>query len=84
LREYGDNSGNEYGLYVETKKGTYIIKMFEKKIKWTEQCLSSKWLDINEDLAYKRIISFKCCRIKKSGQHTNKTTFKWKNGIINA
>jgi hypothetical protein len=49
-------------------------------IKWKEECVNSKWLNINEDLAYRKIIS--CTNVNmitSLGEYLFKTTCKWEN-----
>jgi hypothetical protein len=54
-----------------------LLKCSETK-KWREECVNSKWLDINEDLAYKKIIS--CTNVNKIkflGKYLFKTKCIW-------
>jgi hypothetical protein len=46
-----------------------VLKCFEKK-KWREEYVNSNWLNINEDLAYKKIIGcININRIKAIGKY---------------
>jgi hypothetical protein len=53
-----------------------VLKCFETK-KWREEYVNSNWLNINEDLAYKKIIGcIKVNRIKAVGKYLFKTKCK--------
>jgi hypothetical protein len=55
-----------------------ILKCFERR----EQYVNSNWLNINEDLAYKKIIScINVNRIKSLGKYLFKTKCKWENKV---
>jgi hypothetical protein len=58
-----------------------LLKCSETK-KWREECVSSSWLNINEDLAYRKIIS--CTnvnKIKSLGKYLFKSKFKWEKKV---
>jgi hypothetical protein len=58
-----------------------VLKCFATK-KWREEYINSNWLNINEDLAYKNIIScINVNRIKALGKYLFKTKFKWENKV---
>jgi hypothetical protein len=58
-----------------------VIKCFETK-KWREEYVNSNWLNINEDLAYKKIIScINVNRIKALRKYVFKTKCKWENKV---
>jgi hypothetical protein len=50
--------------------------------KWREECVNSNWVNINEDLAYRKIIS--CTNVnnmKSLGKYLFKTKCKWENKV---
>jgi hypothetical protein len=50
--------------------------------KWREEYVNSNWLNMNEDLAYKKIIScINVNRIKALGKYLFKTKFKSENKV---
>jgi hypothetical protein len=52
--------------------------------KWKEKLLSSKWLNINEDIVYKRIISCTyVADLRNIGKYLYKIRSKWENKISN-
>jgi hypothetical protein len=54
-----------------------VLKCWETK-KWREKYVNSNWLNINEDLAYKKITSCNNVnRIKSPGKYFLKTKCKW-------
>jgi HKD family nuclease len=58
-----------------------LLKCSETK-KWREKCVNSKWPNINEDLAYRKIIN--CTnvnKIKSIGKYLLKTKCKWENKV---
>jgi hypothetical protein len=56
-----------------------LLKCPETK-KWREQLVCSKWLIINEDIAYREIISCtNVIKIKNIGKYLFKTKCKWGN-----
>jgi hypothetical protein len=58
-----------------------LLKCSETK-KWREEGVNSNWLNINEDLAYRKIISCKNVnKIKSLGKYLFKTKCKWENKI---
>jgi hypothetical protein len=58
-----------------------ILKCFKTK-KWGEECVNSNWLNINENLAYKKIIScINVNRIKALGKCLFKTKCKWEKKV---
>jgi hypothetical protein len=58
-----------------------VLKCFETK-KWREEYVNSNWLNINEDLAYKNIIScINVSRIKTLRKCLFKTKRKWENKV---
>jgi hypothetical protein len=74
----------EGALYVwgrEEDAKHMLLKCSEMK-KWREECVNSNWLNINEDLAYRKIIS---CRdvnkIKSLGKYLFKIKCKWENKV---
>jgi hypothetical protein len=57
----------------------HIAKVLWDK-RWREECVNSKWLNINEDLAYRKIISCtNVSKIKSVGKYLFKT--KWENKV---
>jgi hypothetical protein len=58
-----------------------ILECCETK-KWREKYVHSNWLNINEDLAYKKIISCNnATRLKAIGKYLFKTKCKWENKV---
>jgi hypothetical protein len=58
-----------------------VLKCFETK-KWREEYVNSNWLNINEDLAYKKTIScINVNRVKALGKYLFKTKCKWENKV---
>jgi hypothetical protein len=58
-----------------------VLKCFEIK-KWREEYVNSNWLNINEDLVYKKIIScINVNRIKALGKYLFKTKCKWEKKV---
>jgi hypothetical protein len=58
-----------------------VLKCIETK-KWREEYVNSKWLNINEDLAYKKIIScINVSRINAIGKYLFTTKYKWQNKV---
>jgi hypothetical protein len=58
-----------------------LLKCSETK-KWREECVNSKWLSINEELACRKIIS--CTNLNKIqslGKYLFKTKCKWENNV---
>jgi hypothetical protein len=58
-----------------------LLKCSETK-KWREECVNSNWLNIKEDLAYRKIVS--CTnvnKIKPLGKYLFKTKCKWENKV---
>jgi hypothetical protein len=48
--------------------------------KWREQFLSSKWLNINEDVAYKRKMNCtSVVELRNTGKYLYKIVCKWEN-----
>jgi hypothetical protein len=61
-----------------------ILECCETK-KWWEKYAHSNWLNINEDLAYKKIISCNnASRLKAIGKYLFKTKCKWENKVKGA
>jgi hypothetical protein len=59
------------------------LKCSETK-KWRETCFSSKWLNVNEDVACRRIINFtNVPELRSTGKYLYKIRCKWKNEISN-
>jgi hypothetical protein len=60
------------------------ITNYEAK-KWREKYVHSNWLNINEDLAYKKIISCNnASRLKAIGKYLFKTKCKWESKVKGA
>jgi hypothetical protein len=58
-----------------------ILKCLETKT-WREDYVNRKWLNTNEDLAYKKIINcINVTRIKSLGKYLFKTKCKWENKV---
>jgi hypothetical protein len=60
----------------------HILLKFSETKKWWEECVNSNWLNINEDLAYRKIIS--CTnvnKIKSLGEYLFKTNCKGENEV---
>jgi hypothetical protein len=58
-----------------------ILKCLETD-KWRDEYVNSNWLNMNEDLAYKKIIiCINVNRIKDLGKYLFKTKFKWENRV---
>jgi hypothetical protein len=50
--------------------------------KWREEYVNSKWLNINEDLAYRKIINCtKVNKINSLGKYVFNTKCKWKDKV---
>jgi hypothetical protein len=65
-------------LYLEEEDAKHILLKCSETKKWKEECLNSKWLNINEDLAYRKIISCTNVNMLKSlGKYSYKTKCKW-------
>jgi hypothetical protein len=57
------------------------LKCSETKY-WGEKCVNSSWLNINEDLAQRKIISFTIVnKIKSLEKYLCKTKCKWENKV---
>jgi hypothetical protein len=59
-----------------------ILLKCSETITWREECVSSNWLNINEDIAYRKIIS--CTNVNKIislGKYLFKTKCKWENKV---
>jgi hypothetical protein len=73
---------NEDALYVERMKMLYMstVKIFGNE----EHFLSRKWLNVSEELAYKKIINCtNALEIRNIGNYLLKIRCKWENKIIN-
>jgi hypothetical protein len=58
----------------------HILLKFPETKKWREEHVCSKWLNINEDIAYRKIISWKNeTKIRAIGKYLFKTKCKWGN-----
>jgi hypothetical protein len=60
----------------------HILLKFSETEKWREECVNSKWLNRNEDLAHRKIIS--CTnvnKIKSLGKYLFKTKCNWENKV---
>jgi hypothetical protein len=58
-----------------------ILKCLETK-KWREEYVNSNWLNMNDDLAYKKITScINVNRMKVLGKYLFKTKCKWENKV---
>jgi hypothetical protein len=58
-----------------------LLKCSETK-KWREECVNSNWLNINEDLAYRKIISYtNVNKIKFLRKYLFKMKCKWENKV---
>jgi hypothetical protein len=69
-------------LCLEKEDAKHILLKCPETKKWREECVSSNWLSINEDLAYRKIISCtNANKIKSLGKYLFKTKCKWKNKI---
>jgi HKD family nuclease len=58
----------------------HILLKCSETTKWREEYVNSNWLNINEDLAYRKIISStNVTKIKALGKYSFKTKCKWEN-----
>jgi hypothetical protein len=57
-----------------------LLKCKEPK-KWREEWANSNWLNINEDLVFKKIICTNVNRIKLLGKYLFKVKCKWENKV---
>jgi hypothetical protein len=58
-----------------------LLKCSETK-KWREECVNSKWLNINEDIAYRKIINCTIVtKINTTAKYLFKTKCKWETKV---
>jgi hypothetical protein len=61
----------------------HILLKCSETNKWREECVNSIWLNINEDLGYRKIISStNVNKIKSLGKYLFKTKCKWENKFM--
>jgi hypothetical protein len=69
-------------LHLGEEDANHILLKCSETKKWREECVNSKWLNINEDLAYSEIIS--CTnlnKIKFLGKYLFRTKCKWEDKV---
>jgi hypothetical protein len=69
-------------LCLEEEGAKHMLLECPETKKWREELVCSKWLDINEDTAYRKIISCtNVIKIKSIGEYLFKIKRKWGNSL---
>jgi hypothetical protein len=68
----------------EEAASLHILLKCSETRKWREQFLSRKWLVVNEEVAYERIINCaNAVELRDIGKYLYKIRYKWENKINN-